>query len=249
MIISGIKKYLATLVDVVWVGSAVLVLSGLVVGLPIGLLAGEDFSIWLSTPLGSLLFSVLLYLVALILVLLPLRIRKLPAGSVVYRLGLERPFGWKMISWSALGWVVYFVAVIFVMALLVELQIPGLDLNQSQDVGFSNLSQLYEYMAAFLALVVLAPVFEELIFRGYLFGNLRRRHKFWTATIITSLVFGFVHLQFNVAVDVFVMSLMACYLRERLDSVWPAIFLHAFKNGVAYVIIFIAPLYGPNLIQ
>ena len=241
---SGIRKYLVTLVDVLWVGSAVLVFSGLIVGVPIGLLAGEDFRAWLSTSLGSLLLSVLLYLVALILVLFPFWIRRLPVSSVVSRLGLEKPLGWRVISWSFLGWVTYLLISVLVMAILTGLQIPGLDLNQSQDVGFGNLSEPYEYVAAFIALVVLAPVFEEIIFRGYLFGSLRRRHRFLTVSIITSLVFAAVHMQFNVGIDVFVMSLVMCYVRERLGSLWPAILIHAFKNGFAYIVLFIAPLYG-----
>jgi membrane protease YdiL (CAAX protease family) len=126
--------------------------------------------------------------------------------------------------------------------------LPWIDQNQTQDVGFADINTAWEYVAAFFGLVVLPPVAEELIFRGYLLGRLREKFSAWPAAIVVSAVFGFVHGQWNVGLDVFVLSLFLCYLRERTGSVWAGMALHGLKNGIAYFFLFIGPLIGINLV-
>ena len=92
--------------------------------------------------------------------------------------------------------------------------------------------------------MVLPPIAEELLFRGYLFGRLREQFGFWFTTLIVSIAFGFVHFQWNVGIDTAVLSVFLCYLRERTGSIWASMILHAIKNGFAYFLLFIAPLIG-----
>jgi membrane protease YdiL (CAAX protease family) len=100
---------------------------------------------------------------------------------------------------------------------------------------------------AFIALVILPPVAEELLFRGYLFGHLRTTMGFWTTSLVVSAAFGFIHGQWNVGIDTFILSLFLCYLRETTGSLWASMLLHGIKNGVAYFFLFIAPMIGINL--
>lgn len=124
---------------------------------------------------------------------------------------------------------------------------PQIDLKQAQDIPFSGLSHQYEYTLAFLTLVILAPTAEELLFRGYLFGKMKKHAPFWLATIITSLLFGGLHLiagaslQWNVAADTFALSLVLCSLRQITGNIWAGILLHMIKNGIAYYFLFINP--------
>ena len=119
--------------------------------------------------------------------------------------------------------------------------IPGFDPSEAQDVGFSNLSQSYQFIMAFIALVVVAPAAEELIFRGVIYGEMRKV-KPYLATIIVSLMFGIAHGQLNVSITTFAMSLVMCFMREKLTgTVWSTIILHMIKNAVAFYFLFIAP--------
>ena len=122
---------------------------------------------------------------------------------------------------------------------LVKWLIPIIDLNQVQDVGFSALSSRYEYMLAFLALVVIAPIAEEVLFRGYLYGKLRQYVPIWASVIVTSLLFALVHLQWNVAIDVFVLSVILCLLREKTGSISSSIIVHMIKNAIAFYFLFV----------
>ena len=168
----------------------------------------------------------------------------MPLAEVKSRLGLSKPFEARMVAWALFIWGLYFLTSVAVTALLYGLNIHGLQLDQKQDIGFSQLNTVLEYGAAFVLLVIIAPFFEELLFRGYLFGAIRHRSGFVVSTLLTSLTFAIMHGQFNVGVDVFILSLFLCYLREKFDSIWPGMLVHAFKNGLAYVILFILPLYG-----
>jgi membrane protease YdiL (CAAX protease family) len=100
----------------------------------------------------------------------------------------------------------------------------------------------------FVALVVIAPVAEEALMRGFLFGALRRRLPFIWSTLITSAMFASLHLAggeqgagplWVAAIDTFTLSLALCYLREKTGRLWAGIGLHMLKNGIAFVALFI----------
>ena len=88
-------------------------------------------------------------------------------------------------------------------------------------------------------LVFLTPFAEELVFRGFMLTGFRRRLPFWAAAILVSALFGLVHGQWNVGLDVFIMSMVACYLVKTSQSLWPAIFLHMYKNAIAFYLIYL----------
>lgn len=155
-------------------------------------------------------------------------------------LGVNRWLSWADIGLAPAGFVVYFLASALTVY-LATLVIPGFDLEQAQDVGFRNISQSYELLLAFVTLVVAAPLAEELLFRGYLYGKLKKAVPIWVAMLITSVLFGFVHGQLNVAIDVFVLSMVMCGLREITGSIWAGTLLHALKNAVAFYILFVNP--------
>ena len=156
-------------------------------------------------------------------------------------------------KWSSIGWVkpikrdiykvipalfLYFFASMLLTGLATKF-IPNFNVEQVQEVGFDQLKKPVELFCAFMALSVLTPVIEETIFRGILFKGLRRTLPFWFGAVVTSIIFAAAHMQWNVAVDTFALSLILCYLVEKSDSVVTAILLHALKNTLAFVFLFI----------
>lgn len=117
--------------------------------------------------------------------------------------------------------------------------VPGFNLEQVQDIGFTDSTRRTELLASFASLVILTPIFEEIIFRGLLFKGLRRRYSFWIAAIASSLLFAVAHMQWNVAVDTFALGLILCYLVEKSGSIVPSILLHALKNCLAFLLLFV----------
>lgn len=234
------RKWLVAIVLPLWVLISFLLAQQLVIAL-IWLLRGLD------VPLGSLNESVLttvlaavIYLVTVALVIGVPRLAK-KQRVTAEEIGLHRLPLWKDILMAPAGLIVY-VILSAVLMLLATLLLPAFDANQAQDTGFTGLSVQYEYLLAFATLVVIAPVAEEVLFRGYLFGKLRKFVPVWVAIVVTSILFGLIHGAWNLAIDTFALSIILCLLRITTGSLWAPILLHMAKNGIAFYILFVNPL-------
>ena len=81
--------------------------------------------------------------------------------------------------------------------------------------------------------VMLAPVFEEVIFRGYTAGILRRLYGGLAAWLASSLIFGLVHLIPSVVLSATFSGLVLGYYYLRYRSLMMVIILHAMNNITA----------------
>lgn len=154
--------------------------------------------------------------------------------------GLDRLIQWRDIGLSTAAFIPYLIISQLLLALATSV-LPWVDINQKQDIGFSTNLYGLELTLAFVALVVLAPLAEEVLFRGYLYGKLRRYSGMIISSLVVSLAFGVLHGAWNVGIDVFALSVVACLLREVTGSVWAGVLLHAMKNGLAFYVLFINP--------
>lgn len=100
---------------------------------------------------------------------------------------------------------------------------------------------------AFLSVVLWQPLLEELLFRGIVQGYLLQsmgRQKTWIGlsmpNVLTSLLFTLAHLashSLSWSLLVFVPSLCFGFVRDRFESVYPSIVLHAFYNTGYFLLI------------
>ena len=81
----------------------------------------------------------------------------------------------------------------------------------------------------FISVVILAPIF---IFRGMILNALTKYNKMF-AIIVTSLLFGLLHLNITQAIPAFFMSLVLCYMYVQTDSILVTILAHAGNNFLA----------------
>lgn len=193
----------------------------------------------INTSLFNTIAAAAVYGFAILIVLgVPWVVRR--KKTTLQDLGLQRLLSWTDIALAPAGAIAYLILTALVSAAAMVL-LPFIDYSQAQETGFSQLSAQSEYILAFLSLVIVAPFAEEVLFRGYLFGKLRKHVPLWIAILVTSLLFGLVHFQWNVAVDVFALSIVLCLLRVVSGSLWPSILLHMMKNGIAFYFLFINP--------
>lgn len=203
------------------------------------------FHISLSSVVSDSVFqtlvSAVIYAVTIAIVIgVPLTVKRYQ--TTLAQLGLTRLPTWADIGLSPLAYIVY--ALIVAVVVAVVSQIPGFPADQAQDVGFKTFGTRLDNLLAFATLVVIAPIAEETLFRGYLYGKLKGYVPTVIAALVTSLLFGIVHLQWNVGIDVFVLSLILCGLRSLTGSIWAGVLVHMIKNGVAYYVLFISPMIG-----
>lgn len=143
------------------------------------------------------------------------------------------------IGLAPIGYAIY-LALAAIFSQLMSMLFQWFNSNESQDVGFTTSLEGFDRIIAVISLVFIAPIAEEVIFRGWLYGKLRNRIKLPLAIIITSLLFAILHGQWNVGVSVFALSLVLCGLREVTGTIWSGMILHMLSNGIAFYLLYIA---------
>ena len=152
--------------------------------------------------------------------------------------GLSRPMSWRDIGLGVAGFILY--ALLSMLVLTIARTVPGFNVEEAQQLGLTTLFGT-ERLLGFLVLVILTPFFEELLFRGILFSKLRATGLgLWPTALLISGLFGVAHGQWNVGLDVFCLSMVACYLRETTGAIWAGMLVHMIKNMIAFYFMFVA---------
>lgn len=116
-----------------------------------------------------------------------------------------------------------------------------------QDVEFViSASSMAERIILAIAVALLAPVVEEVLFRGLLQGALENRLRPWLAIGVTSMAFGLMHGPQG-ALFFFFWSLPVGWVTWRTESIRPAIVVHAINNVVGLVGLYAAGVSGPRV--
>jgi membrane protease YdiL (CAAX protease family) len=194
----------------------------------------------ISASLLETILATAIYVIMIAIVIgLPWVVRKQRITSK--DIGLQRLPLWRDILEAPAGLVVYLILSGILMVIVVALS-PAFDVHQMQNTGFTGITQQYQLILAFITLVVISPIAEEIIFRGYLFGKLKKIAPVWVAVLVTSALFGLIHVAWNLAIDTFALSIVLCVLRLATGSIWASILLHMIKNGIAFYILFVNPI-------
>jgi membrane protease YdiL (CAAX protease family) len=148
-----------------------------------------------------------------------------------WQLGLRRAR-----LWPALGAVVLtllgFLVFTAIWAGLLETSTKEELLNQ---LGANQSTVLLIASAALTC--VMAPICEELLFRGYFFAALSNWHGWLLAAVLTGIVFGGVHVGSAPAVDLVPLGALGfalCLLYRFTGSLYPCIAAHALNNSFAF---------------
>ena len=89
----------------------------------------------------------------------------------------------------------------------------------------------------FLAVVVMAPIGEEVVFRGFLQKSLEEQWKDVTkAVLITSLFFAMIHFNPYWTIQIYILGVILGFLSWKTKSIIPSIILHGINNGVSFAL-------------
>jgi uncharacterized protein len=130
------------------------------------------------------------------------------------------------------------VAVLFT-AGLVQLAMRGAGVQQTQMLDYTWVRQLpaAQFGLIWVAGTILAPLAEELFFRGILFRAYLETKGPLVAYALSSLIFSLLHLNLPAAPALFVLGLLLAAIYHRTGSLTPAIIAHGFNNGVAFLVL------------
>ena len=206
-----------------------------IVGVPMLIILGSDA---LKTPLTATVFSALVYTLSFLFLLLTFKhLKPLKAPVTRNELGLNNLVTFSDIGLALAGFFGYLAFSAILTALFSVF--PWFNLNETQPLLYSTLISPSGKILAAIALVVVGPILEEVIYRGLIYGKLRKKHSLITSILIVSILFGFLHGQWNVGVDVFALSVVACLMRETTGMIYAGIILHILKNAIAFYMLFI----------
>ncbi|ANU12005.1 CAAX protease family protein [Planococcus antarcticus DSM 14505] len=93
-------------------------------------------------------------------------------------------------------------------------------------------------------IAMLAPVVEEFMFRGVLLKRMIVRTSVWGGILISSLLFGILHLD---VIGAFLFGIVASLLYLRTNNLLVPILLHIINNSLAAVAMFLAPTWPESI--
>jgi len=104
----------------------------------------------------------------------------------------------------------------------------------------SNDVELPQYLWGWIPFIIsgafLAPVYEELVFRGILFGQLEKKSGLVTAIITSSLIFGILHFNISASITIAIEFSFITYIVYKTNSIISSIIIHIINNAISLVI-------------
>ncbi len=115
----------------------------------------------------------------------------------------------------------------------------------TQFLGKYYYSGIYEYFISYpltkyvliASAILLAPVAEELYFRGVLYTSLKAKLGVWGGAVLSAVVFAAIHGMPAAFITLLVIGIMLAYVFEKYKSLTPAIVAHLINNSLSVVIL------------
>lgn len=148
-------------------------------------------------------------------------------------LGLRRPL--RKSVWLSVATYFGYIACALVVALLLSPEQEDIARELGGDSGVIGA------VIAGILVVIVAPVSEEIFFRGFFFAGLRKGMPVAVAAVISSGIWGLLHYTgpgtWGVVVQITVFGLWLSWLFERTGSIYPTIAVHMINNAVAFTVL------------
>ncbi len=140
--------------------------------------------------------------------------------------------------WRMLMWIVMCAGIIYMSAYLSQILNAVLEVVVDKLFGFSLVQPEMAARESFLsklgnvyAIILLAPFFEELLFRASIFRSLERYGQ-WPAAVMCGILFGLWHANYGQTLYATVMGICACFLVAKTGTVLAPYLLHLFINTI-----------------
>lgn len=89
---------------------------------------------------------------------------------------------------------------------------------------------------AFIAIVILAPLTEEILFRGLVFGTLKQNMNVYVAALLQAILFGIMHVNIIWVLIAIPTALLYAFLMERYKSIVAPLIGHIAVNVLSFIL-------------
>jgi len=159
---------------------------------------------------------------------------------------IETPWMWRAVMVAVAAFpLVSFVSWLQMQIMGQPIQNPQMDLLKPERFGWDL------YLGMLLVAGVLAPMVEELAFRGLLYRWLRERLGIWIAAFGSAIGFSVLHGIPGLIPAIAVLGLVLAWIYEITGTIWAPIIVHGLYNAIVTTILYAAvsqgaPLSGPG---
>lgn len=170
-----------------------------------------------------------------------------------------RPVKWLGLKWPAWQWV-FLIAPVTVVAMWVVfglLQFAGY-MKWMDSLGVESTQETVKLLQTAtdpvvislmaIAAVLVAPICEEIVFRGYLFPVAKKYAGTWVAAVCSGLVFAAAHGSLAALLPLFIFGIVLAMLYEKTGSIWAPMAVHFCFNGATVALQSLARHF-PHLIE
>jgi uncharacterized protein len=196
-----------------WIGVVLLVLVSAVMVFLVWQGGGAQFA-----QSAGIIFLELVYLV--------------PVVSILAWRGIHpKHLGFRKFDWNTLGLGCGLLLAAYVAILLHNLALMALGVDTQGEAILKALAELDSPVWLFIVGIVVAPVVEEIFFRGFLFQGFRQQYGWVKSMLLSSVIFAFAHLDLASLIPTFILGGVLAYVYHKSNSVWPGILLHFLVNA------------------
>ena len=144
----------------------------------------------------------------------------------------------KCVIWTPLIYLITIILLLFVGLLNQYLLTNFFDIEiKPQDIleRFKELENSFEISIFVIGSAVVAPIYEELLFRGIIFPTLIQKTNFTIALVLSSLIFAVLHFHLSALLPLFVLSIILSITYLYTSTIWASISLHALFNLISII--------------
>jgi len=168
----------------------------------------------------------------LILVATAVGLASLTSKPHLWQFGIRRAPFWPTVGWAALGFgTFWFFSIVYVLTVH-----PSGKQHVTEDLGAKG--STFAIAAAAFAVIVVAPVCEEIFFRGFFYRALRTKLGIGAAALVDGVVFGLIHYGGSDTLEILpilaVLGTIFCLVYEATGTIFSTIALHSINNTISY---------------
>lgn len=141
----------------------------------------------------------------------------------------------KQSVWFILRWIVIILGFAYganIATNMVMLAVELLTGFKIHSLTIDSDGTLFSIVTTSFAIMILAPLFEELFFRADIFGDMKR-HGSWSVIVFTGLMFGLWHCNFQQIPLAAILGAGSAFLIMKTGSIYPSFLVHFCLNTIS----------------
>jgi len=181
-------------------------------------------------------YFLVLYLLQCILLIAPIVVISIRRKCLSLKsFGIENIGIWKTIieALKAYGKYIGITILVVIFMVATNIKIPGYEMQENILPLFGK--TIPSMIIAGIMIVIIAPIIEEIVFRGFILRTLVNRIGIFLGSLLTAGIFAILHMQFKSIIPIFILGLIINSIVTKNKSIIPAILFHVINNAIAFI--------------